>query len=81
MPDIFLQTLPPPLIPGNNPLTVEGIELGRKLFFDPILSGNGTQACADCHTPQLSFTDTNQFSTGIDGLQGDRNSMTLFWNF
>jgi len=84
IPQIFAQYLPTPLIPSNNPLTVEGIELGRKLFYDPILSGDGTQACASCHSPELSFTDTNRFSTGIDGLLGDRNSMPLFnmaWNY
>ncbi|MCO6501212.1 MAG: cytochrome-c peroxidase [Vicingus serpentipes] len=84
IPTIFSQLLPPPLIPPNNPLTVEGIELGRRLFFDPILSGDGTQSCATCHAPDIAFTDTNQFSTGIDGLQGNRNSMPIFnvaWNF
>lgn len=84
IPAIFSQTIPAPFIPSNNPLTVEGVELGRKLFFDPILSGDGTQSCATCHAPDLAFTDTNQFSTGIDGLQGDRNSMPIFnmaWNF
>lgn len=84
VPPIFDQTLPAPYIPTNNPLTVEGIELGRKLFYDPILSGDGTQACASCHAPNLAFTDTNQFSTGIDGLLGNRNSMPLFnmaWNY
>ena len=84
IPQIFIQSLPAPYIPSNNPLTKEGIELGRKLFFDPILSGNGTQSCADCHSPQLAFTDTNQFSTGIDLLQGTRNSMPIFnmaWNY
>jgi cytochrome c peroxidase len=58
--------------------------LGRKLFFDPILSGDGTQACASCHSPELSFTDINRFSTGITMQQGNRNSMPLFnlaWNW
>jgi cytochrome c peroxidase len=84
IPTIFAQTLPAPFNPPNNPLTVEGIELGRHLFYDPILSGDGTQSCATCHAPTLAFTDTNQFSTGIDGLKGNRNSMPIFnaaWNF
>src|SRR5690554_1159503 len=84
IPAIFAQTLPAPFNPPNNPLTVEGVELGRHLFYDPILSGDGTQSCATCHAPQLAFTDTNQFSTGIDGLQGNRNSMAIFnaaWNY
>ena len=75
---------PQPYLPNDNPLTVEGIALGRKLFFDPILSGDGTQACADCHDPARAFVDsTLQFSIGIDGNPGNRNSMPLFnmaWN-
>lgn len=84
IPKTFSQNLPAPLIPSNNPLTEEGVELGRRLFFDRILSGDGSQACATCHDPRLAFTDTNQFSVGIDGLQGDRNSMPIFniaWNY
>ena len=84
IPQIFAQSINAPFIPSNNPQTLEGIALGRKLFFDPILSGDGTQACADCHSPELSFTDTNQFSTGITLQQGNRNSMAIFnaaWNW
>ena len=83
VPPILGQLLPPPLVPLDNPQTVEGIELGRKLFFDPILSGDGTQACASCHKPSNAFTDTNRFSVGIDGIAGIRNSMPIFnmaWN-
>lgn len=66
-------------IPANNPLTVEGIALGRKLFYDPILSGNNTQSCASCHKQSYAFTDsTLQFSIGIDNVAGPRNSMPLF---
>lgn len=71
------QHFPPISIPFNNPLTIQGVELGRKLFYDPILSGDGSQACADCHKQANAFTDPNQFSTGIEGLQGNRNSMTI----
>ncbi len=84
IPAIFEQKLLPPAIPSDNPQTIEGIALGKKLFFDPILSGNGTQACADCHNPQNAFSDERQFSIGIDGIAGIRNSMPLFnmaWNF
>lgn len=83
IPPIFEQLLPPPNIPSNNPQTVEGIALGRKLFFDPILSGDGTQACASCHRPDRSFTDPSRFSVGIDGIEGTRNSMPIYnmaWN-
>lgn len=66
-------------IPDDNPLTVEGVYLGKKLFYDPLLSGNNTQACADCHNQKFFFTDsTNQFSIGIDGISGTRNAMPLF---
>lgn len=83
VPPILERLLPPPFIPADNPQTVEGIALGRKLFFDPILSGDGTQACATCHNPAKSFTDDNRFSVGIDGIEGTRNSMPIFnmaWN-
>lgn len=79
----ILELLLPPHIPEDNKLTEEGISLGRKLFYDPILSGDGTQACADCHLAENSFTDPRQFSVGIDGSIGTRNAMPLFnlaWN-
>lgn len=70
-------------IPADNPMTEEGVALGRKLFYEKKLSGDNSQACADCHAPSSAFSDPNQFSTGIDGLQGNRNSMVLInqgWN-
>ncbi|MGB0887608.1 MAG: cytochrome-c peroxidase [Vicingaceae bacterium] len=84
IPQIFLQNILPPIIPANNPQTVEGIALGRKLFYDPILSGDGTQSCSSCHMQEFAFTDTARFSTGITGAQGDRQSMPIFnaaWNY
>lgn len=74
---------PTMIIPDDNPMTVEGVELGRKLFYETLLSGNNTMSCADCHSPQAAFSDPNQYSTGIDGIQGNRNSMALInlgWN-
>ena len=70
-------------IPSNNPMTVEGVALGNKLFHDKILSGNEMQACESCHLQSASFSDTNQFSAGIDGFLGDINASTLVnvgWN-
>lgn len=64
-------------IPDDNPLTQEGIFLGRKLFYEPMLSGDGTQSCAECHFQNNSFTDPARFSTGIDGLVGTRNAMPI----
>lgn len=68
---------PQPEIPQDNPMTVEGVKLGRMLFYDPILSADNSQSCADCHAPELSFTDVKKFSTGIDGIAGTRNAMSL----
>src|SRR6187401_3457684 len=70
--------LPAMDIPADNPLTEEGVALGRKLFYDPILSGNNTMSCGSCHRQQFAFTDsTLQLSIGIDGLPGTRNAMGL----
>ncbi len=66
-------------MPDNNPLTVEGITLGRKLFYDPILSQNGTMSCATCHDQAFGFTDHNkQFSDGLHGEKGKRNAPPIF---
>ena len=74
---------PDMLIPENNPTTIEGVLLGEKLFNDPILSANNTLACINCHTREAAFSDINQYSTGIDGIQGTRNASALInlgWN-
>jgi cytochrome c peroxidase len=68
---------PPMDIPSDNPLTYEGIELGRYLFWEKKLSGNNTQSCGSCHLPEHSFSDNNQFSVGITGAVGNRQSMAL----
>lgn len=64
-------------IPSDNPLTVEGVRLGRHLFYEKRLSGDNTMSCASCHMQAFSFTDSARFSTGIDGIQGARNSMAI----
>lgn len=76
-PEIIAQYLPPVQVPETNAMTNEGVELGRKLFFDERLSADNTQACGSCHIPSKSFSDTAAFSVGIDGLAGNRNSMPL----
>ena len=71
------------LIPENNPMTLEGVDLGKKLFNDPILSADNTQSCSSCHLQIAGFSDTNQFSIGINGSIGDRNASTIInpgWN-
>jgi cytochrome c peroxidase len=62
----------------NNPLSEEGFELGRKLFYDPILSKDATISCTSCHLQQTGFTHVDHdLSHGIDGKIGIRNSLTL----
>jgi cytochrome c peroxidase len=77
-------------LPDDNPMTVEAVNLGRHLFYEKRLSLDGTQSCASCHVSQFGFTDNGtRFSTGIDGVQGDKNAMAIinlgwgrefFWN-
>lgn len=64
-------------IPDDNPITVEGVELGRRLFYDKILSRDSTLSCASCHIPELAFTDGKARSPGINGQIGRRSSMSL----
>lgn len=68
---------PPMNIPADNPLTVEGIELGRFLFWEKKLSGDNTMSCGSCHVPEHGFSDPNRFSAGITGALGTRQSMAL----
>ncbi len=69
--------LPPVPIPSDNPLTAEKIALGRKLYYDPILSVDNTLACAGCHAPAFGFADTKPFSLGVGGKPGGRNAPTV----
>ncbi|MEO1962335.1 MAG: cytochrome c peroxidase, partial [Cycloclasticus sp.] len=71
--------LPAVPVPSNNPITVEKIELGRKLFYDRRLSLNNTFSCAMCHVAEQGFSH-NELATavGIEGRSGRRNSPTLF---
>ncbi|MDZ4824725.1 MAG: cytochrome c peroxidase [Flavobacteriales bacterium] len=68
---------PPMDIPVDNPLTEEGVLLGRYLFWEKKLSGNNLMSCATCHLPEFGFSDPNQFSTGINGEIGNRQAMAL----
>lgn len=54
------------------------ILLGRKLFYDPILSANGTVSCASCHNPRFAFADSVAFSRGTHGQAGTRNTPSLY---
>ena len=63
--------------PADNPLTEDGVQLGRRLFYDPVLSRDSTLSCASCHLQEGSFTDNLAFSPGVDGAVGERSSMSL----
>ncbi len=66
-------------VPANNPTTEEGVALGRKLFYDPILSADSTLACSGCHLQNAAFTDEGKaVSVGVNNIAGSRNSMPLF---
>lgn len=54
------------------------VQLGKRLFFDPILSKDGTVSCATCHKPEHGFSDDKPVSIGIKGQKGDRNTPTVF---
>lgn len=63
---------------SKNPLTEEGFQLGRNLFYDPILSRDNTISCSSCHLQQTGFTHVDHdLSHGIEGKIGTRNSLTL----
>ncbi|WP_353147886.1 cytochrome c peroxidase [Flavobacterium sp.] len=62
----------------KNPLTEEGFQLGRHLFYDPILSKDNTISCSSCHLQATGFTHVDhELSHGIEGKIGTRNSLTL----
>lgn len=64
-------------IPLDNPMTVEKIALGKKLFFDPILSRDKSISCASCHFSQGAFADTVALSLGVEKRIGERNAPTI----
>ncbi len=84
-PYVFTQTFPnyvPPAqlyIPADNPETMEGVKLGRFLFYDSILSSDYHHACSSCHQQAYAFTDRHRpLSTGVGDSLGTFNSMALF---
>ncbi|MGB0864185.1 MAG: cytochrome-c peroxidase [Saprospiraceae bacterium] len=66
-----------PLIPLDNKLRESRINLGKMLFFDPLLSKDSTVSCASCHIPRYAFSDTVALSRGVNGELGKRNSPSL----
>lgn len=75
--DTFPSHFAKPVIPEDNLLTQPRIELGKKLFFSSVFSGDGKISCATCHKPQLAFADTVTISPGVNGRIGFRNSPSL----
>jgi cytochrome c peroxidase len=64
-------------VPEDNPLTESGVQLGRMLFFDPVLSRNGKLACASCHDPSHGFAGREPVAVGVDGKKGRRHAPSL----
>lgn len=68
---------PTPVVPADNPMTADKVELGRHLFYDTRLSATGTQACASCHAQDRAFTDGRTTPLGATGEAGIHNAMSL----
>lgn len=68
---------PAPVFPAGNELTPARWALGKRLFYDPVLSRDSSLACASCHHPEKAFSDTVAFSPGVGGAPGLRNAPTL----
>jgi len=63
--------------PADNPLTVEGVALGRRLFYETALSIDNTVACASCHRQELAFTDGRARALGVRQAESPRGAMSL----
>ncbi|RVT51422.1 methanobactin export MATE transporter MbnM [Rubrivivax albus] len=68
---------PAPKVPADNPMTTAKVELGRFLFHDKRLSGNGSQACAGCHLQALAFSDGRAQARGSTGAVHPRSAQHL----
>lgn len=63
----------------RNPLTIEGVELGRRLFYEPALSRDSTISCGSCHQQEAAFIQAgHDFSHGVDNKHGRRNTLPIF---
>ncbi|WP_281932321.1 methanobactin export MATE transporter MbnM [Methylocystis iwaonis] len=69
--------LPPPRVPTDNPMSESRFQLGRKLFYDTRLSGNGKESCASCHLQRLAFTDGRKLGVGATGQNTPRNAPSI----
>lgn len=74
-----LKYFPPMPQSPDNPLSKQGVELGRFLFYDPILSRDSSMSCSSCHRQEKAFSDSpRQFSSGLHEEKLTRNTMPLF---
>lgn len=64
-------------LPYDNPLTVEGVALGRRLFYEKALSNDFSMSCATCHRQENAFSDPRRVSIGTDGSEGRRQGMAI----
>ncbi len=74
---VIPEGFPEPSFPVDNEFTKARWELGKKLFFDPVLSRDSSISCASCHFSEKAFSDTVAFSLGVDQAIGTRNAPTL----
>jgi cytochrome c peroxidase len=65
-------------VPADNPLTPAKVQLGRRLFFDPLLSADRSVSCASCHSPSHGLAGPQPRAVGIRGRRGSRNAPSLF---
>ena len=70
-------SFPEPRVPDSNPMSADKVQLGRFLFYDRRLSGNGTQACAGCHVQSQAFTDGKLTAIGSTGEAHPRNAQSI----
>ena len=68
---------PPPAVPADNPMSVEKVALGARLFREQRLSSTGTYACVSCHQPQRAYTDGRARAIGATGELTQRSAMSL----
>lgn len=74
---LFLDRLPSMVVPADNSMTEEGVALGRKLFYDNILSGSEQMSCASCHRPEKAFSDSPNALSTVGGAVETLNTPSI----
>ena len=74
---VLPEGFPRPIVPADNPMSDAKVELGRRLFYDPRLSGNSAFSCSSCHRQSNAFADARNLPFGSTGQPHPRNSMSL----